>query len=79
MPFKTPLTLLRYRYAMPDGSAGAIMRDVGDLLRNQSGATAIEYGLILALIVLIVVVGIRGVAGVTIDMWNDVAAKVTNA
>lgn len=48
-------------------------------LRNVRGATAVEYGLILALIVIVMVVALKGVAGTTITMWNDVSSKVSSA
>jgi pilus assembly protein Flp/PilA len=52
-----------------------------DLLKklylSDKGATAVEYGLILALIALAAVVAISGVANETIGMWDDVANQVT--
>lgn len=45
------------------------------LVGDQSGATAIEYGLIVSLIVIAMIVALQGVATTTIDMWNDVASK----
>lgn len=52
-----------------------------DLLKklylSDKGATAVEYGLILALIALTVIVSIAGVADRTVDMWDDVANQVT--
>ncbi|RZF66176.1 Flp family type IVb pilin [Sphingomonas populi] len=46
------------------------------LWRDRRAATAVEYGFILALIVVVVFVAILGVARVTTTMWNDVASKV---
>jgi pilus assembly protein Flp/PilA len=52
-----------------------------DLLKklylSDKGATAVEYGLILALIALAAIVAISGVANETVDMWDDVANQVT--
>ena len=45
------------------------------LLHDQHGATAVEYGLILALIVLALIGALAGVAGETVGMWNDIDAK----
>ena len=45
------------------------------VFRDEHGATAIEYGLILALIVIAIMGAVSGVAGETIDMWGDVSAK----
>ena len=49
------------------------------LARDQRGATAVEYGLILTLIVLAMIGALAGVGNVTSGMWNNVNAKVTNA
>lgn len=52
-----------------------------DLFKNiylsDKGATAVEYGLILALIALTAMVAITGVANETVNMWNGVADEVT--
>lgn len=42
-----------------------------------SGATAVEYGLIVSLIVIACVGALQGVAGETIEMWDFVSDKVT--
>ncbi|NCN85439.1 MAG: Flp family type IVb pilin [Sphingomonadales bacterium] len=47
------------------------------LFLSDEGATAVEYGLILALIALTAIVAITGVANQTVGMWNDVANQVT--
>ena len=46
---------------------------------DRSAATAVEYGLILSLVVLALVASLQGVADVTVDMWNDVRTKVVEA
>jgi pilus assembly protein Flp/PilA len=46
-----------------------------ELLRDPRGATAVEYGLICALIVLVMLTGLYVLAGTTISMWNNVSAK----
>ena len=48
-------------------------------VRNTRGATAVEYGLICALIVLVMMVSLQLVAGDTIGMWANISAKVTTA
>ena len=50
-----------------------------DLLRDSRAASAIEYGLILSLVVLTMLASLQGVANITISMWNDVSTKVQNA
>lgn len=48
------------------------------LFLSDKGATAVEYGLILALIALTAIVAISGVADQTVGMWNNVANQVTD-
>jgi pilus assembly protein Flp/PilA len=47
------------------------------LLRDERGATAIEYALILAFIFLAMIAALGGVAGSTNRMWTDVSATVS--
>ncbi|MCC4253596.1 MAG: Flp family type IVb pilin [Pseudomonadota bacterium] len=49
------------------------------LLKCEKGATAVEYALILAMIVLVMIVALSNVANRTIHMWDDVETKVTEA
>ena len=49
------------------------------LFLSDKGATAVEYGLILALVALSALIAIAGVAGTTSNMWGDVANNVTEA
>lgn len=46
------------------------------LKRSRAGATAIEYGLICALIVVAMLVALSGLADTTIGMWGNVATNV---
>ncbi len=48
------------------------------VVKCQRGATAIEYGLILALIALAVIGAMTGVATKTVNMWGNVANEVNN-
>ena len=59
--------------------ARRLTRALRTTLRNVRGATAVEYGLILALVVLAMIVALRGVAGVTTDMWSNVSEQVSHA
>lgn len=43
---------------------------------DASGATAVEYGLILALIFLAILGSVQGVADVTLQMWTDISEAV---
>ena len=45
----------------------------------EQGATAVEYGLIVSLIVLAMLSSLSSVATGTTQMWNDVTIKVTSS
>lgn len=47
-----------------------------NLLQCQRGATAVEYGLILALICLAMIAALSNVANKTTGMWNNVSTEV---
>lgn len=49
------------------------------LFVDRRGATAVEYGLIVALIVLAMVGALSSVADTTTTMWNNVSTKVVKA
>ena len=49
------------------------------LIGNERGATAIEYGLIVALIVIAIVIAISTVGGGAHDIWANMANKAGNA
>ncbi|HYZ48121.1 MAG TPA: Flp family type IVb pilin [Sphingomonas sp.] len=49
---------------------------VRKLIRSAAGATAVEYGLIVALIVVAAMAAILSVADTTIGMWNGIAENV---
>ena len=46
------------------------------LLRDTRGATAVEYGVILAMIVIGMIAALQALASETIDMWTDVSDDV---
>jgi len=56
-----------------------MLKLVRQVLNDTSGATAVEYGLIISMVVLAMTAALQGVANETISMWNDVDAKVTAA
>mgnify|MGYP006173984727 CR=1 FL=1 len=60
------------------GRDGAL-RTFLHILRDIRGATAVEYGLILALIFLAVVGAIGTFSATTINMWDDVSEKVSSS
>ena len=48
------------------------------LRADQRGATAIEYGLICALIIIAMVGGLAALGGGTVGMWTRINDKVQN-
>ena len=54
-------------------------RRTSTLLSDESGATAVEYGLIVALIVLAMMAALMMLADTTATMWDDVSNKVEDA
>jgi pilus assembly protein Flp/PilA len=49
------------------------------ILEDNSGATAIEYGLIVSLIVIAIIASLNTFANETISMWGDVETAMTDA
>ena len=54
----------------------AVVSLIKRLFRDTRAASAVEYGLIISMIVLAMVGAIQGVAAETISMWNGVAEDV---
>ena len=54
----------------------AIRKNLRRLGANQRGATAIEYGLICALIVIAMMAGLQTLGGGTNGMWGKLATTV---
>ncbi|MBH9537667.1 Flp family type IVb pilin [Novosphingopyxis sp. YJ-S2-01] len=49
------------------------------ILHEQDGATAVEYGLIAALVVIAMIGALSSMSGTTIQMWNSVSTNVVDA
>ena len=56
----------------------AIRKTLRRLRADQRGATAIEYGLIVALIALALMGGLRSLGGGAGGMWTNIASEVQN-
>ena len=54
----------------------ALTRLLAAVLASRRGATAVEYGLIIALIVITMSVALTGLADTVTGMWNHVAREV---
>ena len=57
---------------------GAMKNGLRKIARDERGATVIEYGLIISLVVLAMVGALGTVAGTTVNMWNDVSNEVVD-
>lgn len=49
------------------------------LAADSTGATAVEYGLIVALIVIAMFAAFQGTADATLDMWDKVERETVDA
>jgi len=49
------------------------------LSRDEQGTSAVEYGLICAMIILVMLGALQGVADSTITLWIEVATKTMAA
>ena len=57
----------------------ALVRTIRDVMHDRRAATAVEYGFILALIVLAMMASLGSVANQTTGMWGNVSNKVQTA
>ncbi len=55
------------------------MRLMNRIFRDQKGATAVEYGLIVGLIIIALMTGLSALGGGTGGMWTNVASKYVTA
>ena len=55
------------------------MNTIKQRLRDTRGATAVEYGLIAALIVVTIMFTVQGVANETNRMWSNVGSTMARA
>jgi pilus assembly protein Flp/PilA len=56
-----------------------VIRTISRALRDPRGGTAIEYGLIIALVVIAMIAGLTALADTTTGMWRNVDTKVATA
>ena len=54
-------------------------RRMKKLLHDERGVSAVEYGLIVALIVVAMLAGLAQVATATTGMWNNISSTSKNA
>jgi pilus assembly protein Flp/PilA len=70
------MTMHRDRAARPTSVESRLSGLIRRFGRDESGATAIEYGLICSLIFLAIVSGVQGVANNTLNMYNKIQNNV---
>lgn len=56
-----------------------MLKTIRGILSSQEGATAVEYGLIAGLIVVVLIAALSNVAFNTADMWNMVRNDIVTA
>ncbi len=56
-----------------------MMRRLMRFLEDERGVSAVEYGLIIALVVLAMIAGLSQVATTTTGMWNNVSSASKEA
>lgn len=61
---------------MPGYMKKRMKRPCASLMKCQRGATAIEYGLVVALIALAIIGALTVTANKTINMWGNVSNEV---
>jgi pilus assembly protein Flp/PilA len=57
----------------------AVAHMIARLLGDRKAATAVEYGLILALVVLALIMGLTSLGTSTSTLWGNISTKVQNA
>lgn len=63
----------------PRGKMKMLIRHILRLMNDERGVTAVEYGLILALIFLAMLGALTTLSDKTIGLFNDVSTEVANA
>ena len=56
-----------------------MLRRLRKFLTSEDGATAVEYALLVSLIVLAALAGLSTVGKSTVQMWNNVSAEVVSS
>ena len=54
---------------------GRFVRRVANFLKEESGPTAVEYAVMLALILMAVIAAVTSIGTTTSDMFNDIALQ----
>ncbi len=62
-----------------EGKVSSMGKQIRRMFADRKGGTAIEYGLIAALVVIGMIASLGSLANQTVGMWGNVNTKVTNA
>lgn len=62
-----------------NGHVMNLLHTLRSLVRDPRGATVVEYGLIAALLIFVIMVTVQGVATETATMWTRVGTTMANA
>jgi pilus assembly protein Flp/PilA len=73
--FLTPIEIITPWGTTKDRGKAMGITILKRVLRDQKGATAIEYGLIVALIVVGIMASLNALAGTVVDMWNMISQQ----
>lgn len=57
----------------------ALAQMIAALIGDRKAATAVEYGLILALVVMALMAGLQALSGSTSSLWGNISTKVQSA
>lgn len=56
-----------------------MLKKIQTFLRDEEGATAVEYGLILGIIALVIVVAFAGASGSLTSIFNQITTALSTA
>ncbi|BCA60884.1 hypothetical protein HMP09_0118 [Sphingomonas sp. HMP9] len=56
-----------------------VIRTIARAVRDRKGATAVEYGMIVAFVVIAMIVGLATLGRATTGLWTSIETKVTAA
>ena len=68
--------LISLNFGRVEHPMSKLKKQLSKLLRNESGATAVEYAVMLALIILAAVASIANFGTATADSFNDSNAQI---
>jgi pilus assembly protein Flp/PilA len=55
------------------------MRRFSSIFKDQRGATAVEYGIILGFVFMALIIGVSSVGTANSDLWSNISQQVTGS